>query len=194
VPAVANAPTFTVDELAVALRDARQAQPQLVAGDLNDGREVQRAKGYGYSLLCDLAQKVTFVDQASRADYSSPLEQDAEALFRQTLADRHTRDEVAVIVSKWITSPNRKHGGVFFAGTVSSGVKKGSVVECGVQLRTGSSLRVLVPQQHADALAEATASPFGVVGWIVDRPAAQVRGYTGDAPQAVWVSRLIALE
>ena len=192
--ALVDAPTFTVDELAVALRAAREAQPGLLAGDLKDGRDVQRAKGFGYSLLCDLARKVAFVDKASRADYSGPLEQDAEALFRETLADQHTRDEVAVIVSKWITSPNRKHGGVFFAGTIASGVNKGSVVECGVELGTGTTLTVLVPQHDAESLTEAADGPVGIVGWIVDRPAAQVTGYMGDTPQAIWVSRLISLK
>ena len=193
VPAVREAPTFTADELAVALAAAPKARSALVEGDLDDSREVQRAKGFGYSLLCDLAQKLAFVDKTSRADYVAPLEKEAEAIFRATLADQHTREEVARIVPKWIASPNRKHGGVFFAGTPLSGVDKGSVVECRVDLGGGAALSVLVPQARADRLTE-SARPVAVVGWIVDRPAAQVAGYTGAAPQAIWVSRLIPLD
>ena len=191
--AIVSAPTFTADELAVALRAAQEAQPGLVTGDLNDSRDVQRAKGYSYSILCDLAQKATFVDKSSRAEYVEPLESEVDALFRQTLADQHTRDEVAVIVPKWIASPNRKHGGVFFAGAVVSGTNQGSVVECSVDVGGGTSLIVLVPQQHAELLTD-PGRPVGFVGWIVERPAGQVTGYTGDAPQAIWASRLISLE
>ena len=54
---VVGAPTFTADELAVALQSAKEAQPRLVEGDLRDGRAVQSAKGASYSLLSDLANK-----------------------------------------------------------------------------------------------------------------------------------------
>jgi hypothetical protein len=193
VPNVLNAPSFTADELAVALRLAKEAQPGLVAGDLDDSKEAQRAKGFGYSLLCDLAQKVAFVDKSSRADYIAPLEDEASTLVRQTLADAHTREEVARIVPKWIASANRKHGGVFFAGTLSSGADKGSVVQCAVELEGGTALTVLVPHAQAERLADFV-SPVGIVGWITDKPAEQIAGYTGDVAQAIFVSRIIPLE
>jgi hypothetical protein len=186
-------PAFTADELAVALRTAQDAQPKLVAGKLDDGREVQRAKGFGYSLLCDLAQKAIFVDTATRADYAQALALDAERLFRQTLADAHTRDEVARILPKWISSPHRKQGGVFFAGTVTRQTNKGALVECEVDAAGHGTMIVLVPLEQAKPLADA-AGPVGVVGWIVDEPALRVNGYTGAARQAIWSGSLIALQ
>jgi hypothetical protein len=186
-------PSFTPDELAVALRTAEDAQPKLVEGDLNDGQEVQRAKGLGYSLLCDLAQKSTFVDATSRADYVNSLASKVQGLFRGTLADQQTRAEVAVIVRKWIDSPYRKHGGVFFGGTLALHVDKGSVVECQFDLGNGQMLTVLAPAAAAAQLAESS-HPLGVVGWIVDNPAAHVSGYSGDARQAIWAGQLIPLE
>ena len=191
--AVTNAPVFTADELAVALATAQDAQPGLTAGDLSEGSQVQRRKGYSYSLLCDLAQKAAFVDRTSRADYADSLTNKADELFRQTLVDPHTRDEVARIVSKWIEHPKRTHGGVFFAATVASAVDKGTVVECSADVGAGQRLVVLVPQAHAAQLTE-QGRPLGIIGWILDGPTTQVNGYTGDAPQAVWASRIIALE
>jgi hypothetical protein len=190
---VTNAPAFSADELAVALQAAQEAQPKLVAGSLDDGREVQRAKGFGYSILCDLAQKLAFVDKAQRADYANALTADVERLFQQTLADEHARGEVARILPKWIASPNRKHGGVFFAGTPLESVEKGSVVECQLDAGAGGSIAVLLPPASAEQLADSSQA-VGIVGWIVDSPASHVTGYTGDAPQAIWVSRILALE
>jgi hypothetical protein len=186
-------PSFTADELAVALNTAEDAQPGLVAGDLNDGQQVQRTKGLNYSLLCDLAQKFTFVDAASRTEYVEILARRAEILFRLTLADQHTRGEVAVIVRKWLKSPHRKHGGVFFAGTVARNVEQGSVTECLFDLGDGQTLTVLVPPDAIEKLPD-SAQPLGVIGWIVDNPAEQVGGYTGNAQQAVWAKKLIPLQ
>jgi hypothetical protein len=190
---ILNPPSFTADELAVALETAQQSLPKLVAGDLSDGQKVQRAKGLSYSLLCELAQKAAFVDATSRVEYIKPLANEATALFRQTLTDAHTRDEVALIARKWIESPHRKHGGVFFAGTLINEVDKGSVVECQFDVGGPAPLMVVVPQNNIDQLTQRS-RPLGVVGWIVDSPAEQVSGYTGEAKQAIWASQLIPLE
>ena len=122
---IANAPSYSADELAVALQAAQEEQPKLMAGSLDDGADVRRAKGFGYLRLCDLAQKLAFVDTATRADYANALVTDAERLLQQTLADEHTRGEVARIVPMWIDSPHRKHGGVFFAGSSTAKRRKG---------------------------------------------------------------------
>jgi hypothetical protein len=190
---IANAPSFSADELAVALQNAQEAQPKLVEGNLQDSHEVRRAKGLGYLALCDLAQKLAFVDKATRADYADALGTDAERLFRQTLADKHTRGEVGRILHKWIGSPNRKHGGVFFAGSSLRCAEKGTVEECQFDVGSDETVIVLLPPADAEQLAN-TSKPVGIVGWIVDSPAKIVSGYTGDAPRAIWVSRLLPLE
>ncbi len=192
-PAVAGAPTFTSDALAVALQTAKEAQPGLIRGDLRDGKDVQHAKGYSYSMLCDLADKSTFVETASRPDYVAALQHEADELFRATLADTHARGEVALIIPRWMTYDKRKHGGVFFAGTIVGEVGKGSVVECRIDLGGGQELTILVPKTRAEGLDHA-GRPVGVVGSIVDSPALHVTGYEGDATQAVWVGRIIPLE
>jgi hypothetical protein len=190
---LADAPTFTTDELSAALEEAKKAQPSLVSGNLADSKEVARAKGYSYSILADLAQKSAFVDASAPAETTEPLQQATEELFRQTFSDTHTRNEAAVILPKWLASRNRKHGGVFFAASMTSPENKGSVTECQAELDGGQTITVLVPAAAAERLGESS-RPMAVVGWAVDRPAEQVSGYTGDAPQAIWVSKLIALE
>jgi hypothetical protein len=188
-----NPPSFNADELAVSLRAAQDAQPKLVDGNLDDGREVQRAKGFSYSVLCDLAQKLSFVDATTRVEYAKALEADAVRLFRQTLADAHTRSEIARILPKWLASPHRQHGGVFFAGIISQQSEQGTVIECQVSESASETVVVLVPLAHAEQVANSSA-PVGIVGWIVDSPAEKVSGYTGTAPQAIWAGRLLALE
>ncbi|MCI0335370.1 MAG: hypothetical protein L0228_19350 [Planctomycetes bacterium] len=187
-----NAPLFSADDLRSALETATKAQPQLVTGNFADGKDVQRAKGFGFSMLADLAQKATFVDEAAKRD-AAQLDQEADELFRKTLADVHTRGEVAQILPKWMASPNRKHGGVFFAGSVASQENAGSVIECKVELDGGQTLTILAPSTAATESLE-SAKLMAIVGWIVDKPAEQVSGYTGSAPQAIWAGKIIPLE
>jgi hypothetical protein len=186
---VANAPTFTVDDMKAALQTASEAQPKLVAGNLSDSKDVARAKGYSYSMLADLAQKVTFVDAAAAVD----MLPQADELFKKTLSDAHTRAELAQIVPRWIAATTRKHGGIFLAGSISGAEAKGSVTEASVDLGAAQPLKVLLPPALAEQLATAS-QPVGVVGWILDRPADGVTGYTGDAAQAIFVSRIIPLQ
>jgi hypothetical protein len=186
---LAGAPSFTADDVKAALHLAEEAQPKLVAGNLADSKEVAKAKGYGYSMLADLAQKMTFVDAVAAAD----VLQQANDLFKKTLGEAHTRSELAQIVPRWIAAANRKHGGIFLAGALGSPEVKGSVSESSVDMGDGKTLIVLIPPTVAEQVATAS-QPVGIVGWIVDRPAEQVTGYTGGAAEAIFVSRLIPLQ
>jgi hypothetical protein len=92
----------------------------------------------------------------------------------------------------WLESANRKHGGIFFAGAVQSQLEKGNVVECEFDLG-GQMLLVLVPASRAESLPLA-AEPVAIVGWLVDRPAESVSGYTGNVTQAVWAGHIIPID
>jgi hypothetical protein len=187
---IADTPTFTAESFRGALQAATAAQPQLVAGNFTDGKEVQKKKGYAFSMLAELAQQATFVDRSDRS--SAALEEEADALFRSTLADAHTRGEVAQILPRWIASKNRKHGGVFFAGRVTGQQEAGSVIECNVELDGGQSATVLLPKEAVANLAADKSA--AIVGWIVDEPRSKVDGYAGAATQAIWTTKLIPLE
>jgi hypothetical protein len=190
---VAGAPSFSADELAVALSKAKESQAGLITGNFVDGGEMRRTKGQSYMAFCDLAQKAAFVDRKSNASYASALEREVQDLVRATLADTHAQEEVAHLVPLWIKSTKRTHAGIFFAGRVTNQVDKGTVVECQVDLGGGEPLTVLVAQEQADAI-ESSARPLGVLGWLVDEPSKNVHGYTGDAAQAVWAGHIISLE
>jgi hypothetical protein len=188
-----GAPSFTSNDLSAALDTAKRAQPSLIEGNFTDSKDVARAKGLSYAALADLAQKATFVDAAAQPTEVSPLQQATEDLFRQTLAEPRIRSEVAVILMKWIASPNRKHGGVFFSGNVADKQQAGTVTECRVEFENGESINVLTPSASADAGQDLT-HPQAVVGYIIDQPADKIEGYTGAAKQAVWTNRLVPLE
>jgi hypothetical protein len=190
---IAGAPSFSADELAVTLQKAREAKAGLVTGNFEDSGEVKRTKGQSYMAFCDLARKATFVDRDSNASYASALEREVQDLVRTTLANTHAQEEVAHLVPLWINSTKRTHAGIFFAGRVTNQADKGTVIDCQVDFGGGEPLTVLVPQEQADAI-ESSARPLGVLGWLVDQPAENVHGYTGDAAQAVWAGHIISLE
>jgi hypothetical protein len=73
---IVGAPSFSTDELAVALSKAKEAQAGLITGNFVDGGEVKRTKAQSYMAFCDLAQKATFVDVDSNASYASALERE----------------------------------------------------------------------------------------------------------------------
>jgi hypothetical protein len=187
---ITGAPSFTTDELAASYRAGNEAEPNLVNGNLSDNRETARRKGFSYSILADLAQKLTFV--APDSAESKALRTNGLALFSRILSDTHARDEIAQIVPKWIASPNRKQGGVFFAANVVSNQPQGTVNECNVEFG-GQALPVLLPATAANQ-PKASAAPVAVVGWIVSEPAKTVPGYTGAAPQAVFANELLPIE
>jgi hypothetical protein len=188
---ISGAPDFTSAQLAAAIQAGKDAEPNLVSGNLSDSRDVARRKGFSYSILADLAQKLTFTSPGLSVE-DAKLQQEAEELFRKTLTGQHARDEIAQIVPKWIDSPNRKQGGVFFAGSIQTSQPKGTVVECNIEFG-GQSLPVLLPASAAEQL-QGSAAPVAVVGWIVDDPAKNVPGYTGATPQAVFANKLLPLE
>jgi hypothetical protein len=189
---IVGAPSFSADELAVALSKAKEAQAGLIAGNFDDGAAVKRTKGLSYMAFCDLAQKATFVDKDSNANYASALEREVHELVRTTLADAHAQQELARLVPLWIKSTKRTHAGIFFAGHVTNQSDKGSVVEWNFE-PGGEPLAVLVGQEQAESI-EPSARPLAILGWIVDQPVENVHGYTGDSPQAVWAGHIISLE
>jgi hypothetical protein len=188
-PHIEGAPSYTTEQWSAALTAAREAQAGLENGDLSDPA-VRRTKGLSYAKFCDLAQMSTLCDPAS-GDVEQ-LDRDTQALFQNTLAKAHTRDEVARIADIWIESPNRRHGGVFTTGKLNGGSIIGKMYE--FQLSTENASSMVLLMAHPPEGAESTGQAVAVVGTIVDDPAKRVPGYDGDAPRVIWVSRLIPLD
>jgi TPR repeat protein len=190
---IQGTPSFVLNDVTAALDAAEAALAGLVTGRLVDGKEVARAKGFSYVVMCDLAQKWVFA-QAGRPDQESSMVREKVAEFyKRTLGDAKTRDEVAEITSKWLGFAKRPNGGVFFAGKLAH-VQRGDVVtECGVELSDGRLVAVILPAAAGRTTANVT-SLVGVIGWIAERPTEQVVGYKGKATQAVFTRKLIPLE
>ncbi len=187
-----HGPLFTIEQLATALEAGKTAQERLMTGDLSD-ESVRRTKGMSYAKLCDLAEALTFVDRADPSIESEDAIDGADRLFRETLADPHTRDEVAKIAPIWINSPHRGHGGVFLAGSVSGGQIEGDVYQYELAFDGDKQLALLMPEP-LDSVVESSGHPVGIVGSIVDNPADQISGYTGTAERVIWVTRAIPLD
>jgi hypothetical protein len=187
---ITGAPTYSIEQFDAALRAARDAQPGLLAGELDD-KTVQHTKGLSFGKLCELAETATFIDP-SQSSAAAPTTSAAETLFKDTLADPRIRREVARIVPIWIGSAHRRHGGVFFAGSIVGRNEHGAMTECQVDLGAGTTLSVLAPP------AQISRAGFSrnviVVGSLIDKPAERIAGYSTAAPQVVWASSLIPLE
>jgi hypothetical protein len=140
--------------------------------------------------IADFAQKATFADSADAA----VAQQQSDEFFRKLLSDAHTRDEVAQIVPRWLTHQRRAQNGVFLAGSVKHIDIPGSVIEYTVELNGGPSVIVVVPVTDRSESIGGPKGPIAVAGSIIDKPAEEIPGYTGKAPQVVFAKKLLPLE
>jgi hypothetical protein len=71
----------------------------------------------------------------------------------------------------------------------------GTVIECEVEtgVTNGEPLTFLLSPTLAADVGE-SGEAVGIIGAIIDRPAERISGYTGDAAQAIWISRLFTLD
>ncbi|HEX5471145.1 MAG TPA: hypothetical protein VFW73_04630 [Lacipirellulaceae bacterium] len=188
---IADAPSFTSDQLTAALQAAKDALPKLVVGNLTDGRDVAHAKGTSYMTIADLAQKATFVQPAASPE-AKRLHLQVDEFFRTALSNVHTREEVAQITPKWLSHSPRPQNGVFFAGMITRHEHKGNVDEYSIDLGGGQSLTVLASSPAGSEITDSS-RPVAVAGWIVEKPREQLAGYTGSTAEAVFAQRLIPL-
>ncbi len=189
-PRVTDAPSYTADQVLAALAAARQAKTKLVKGSL-DNPQVRGAKAFGYTRFCELAEALTYAKNEPDSDALAQLGQQAEKLFAATLAGERTRSEVVRIAAIWVNSPNRRSDGVLLTGQLVGRSTLGNVDECQLDVGEGVRITALIPSQQADDLE--LGAKLGIVGTIIDEPGQRVSGYTGGAPQAVWVGRVLRL-
>jgi hypothetical protein len=189
-PRITGIPQYSADQLDAALVAARVAQPGLIDGDLSD-KQAQQTKGLSYSKLAVLAEVQTFVDDDGAAMAGSLSPTAAESLFIETLRDPRVRLEVAQIAPIWITSAHRRHGGIFFAGTIASRLDKGPLVVCTVDTGVGDPLIVVAPAALGPRLP--SGGPIAVVGSLIDNPGERIEGY-GGAERVVWAKSLLPLD
>ena len=178
-----GSPLFTITEFAAALAKARKAESGLVTGDGSDPA-VRKVKGFSYKELCDLAQIVTFCDDASAADRLTQIEHDSTDLFQRVLATPHTR---AMKSHKSPTSgsipPIANTAASSCPGKIHGGEIAGDMYEYGLSTEAGGEVKILVPKPLDTHLA-ADGKSVGIVGSIIDQPAQKISGYIGNSPRA----------
>lgn len=178
--AILDAPQYTAAQLQQYTAAAEAAGPALIAGG-----DIDRAKGSSYATIAKLAEALTFGEGAADASWNYSARQ----VFPPLFATQQAQGQISQIAGFWLTSPKRKHGGIFFCGTPDAGRQAGSVAEYQFTLPGGQSLTVLTPETLADNV---TGAPtVAVIGSVVYKPAERIEGYTGDEAVVIWSENLL---
>jgi hypothetical protein len=187
-PTLKRVPEFNLDDLQVATTEATAYAPGLLEGDFAQS-ETRKVKGAAYAKLAHLAQVLAGLDpNVAGHALVAPAQQVFPPLFQES----RQRAENSLIAEKWITSANRKHGGIFFCGQPDEGVERGSVVEYHVQLPSRNSLPVFTTEK-LDFDSYSNAQSVGVVGYLLEDASRQIEGYNGQTTQGVWAAFLFPI-
>ncbi|MEM9184892.1 MAG: hypothetical protein AAGB00_00180 [Planctomycetota bacterium] len=188
---IAGAPQYSAADLKLALSGADQARAELRNHSLAAGDSLALV-GRSYAKLCEVAQVMAF----AAPDRSHPdmmiQRLESQDLFLRLFRSQHARDDSRQIATRWLSWPDRPHGGVFFAGLPVDARSAGSVYEYQFELGSGAQVAVLSPTPfRTKRFIDATS--IGVVGCVIEAPADRIEGYVGQAPRAVWVAHIIPL-
>lgn len=184
-------PSHDHNALAVSLVGANAAKSELASLSLSDGHH--EAVGRSYAKLCEVANVLSSLEDDSTHSEMRMTRLQAQDLFRQLFRYAHVREDTRLVAQRWVSWNQRAHGGVFFAGEPKGMVKIGSVFETRFTLSDGQEVVVLCEESFAGKRFK-DAVEIGIVGEVVDSPATQIQGYTGEAEQAVWAARTYALK
>jgi hypothetical protein len=185
-----GAPSYSSADLARATEVAKGAMPALLNGRLSDAA-LRRDKALSYATICRLAHVLTFYD-AEGADYDMSLKLEAqEQVFKRMMLDPWNRQDIGEIAGFWLDSPNRQVG-IFFAGQLGRARATGPVFEYRVTLDDGRQIPVVRRKRFAETRF-AGADAVGVIGEVIDQPAARIAGYDGDAEWVVWAENVVPI-
>lgn len=174
---------YTIDQLSEVLRGADDARAVMCDKSLAANPEAARELGSAYGKLCQVAQVLTFVEDASADRELTTLE--AKELYIRLFTFDHARSDSRAMASRWLAWPERANGGVFFSGALKGAKPMGSVSELRVTLSDGEVVSVLTDEQ-LDPARFFGGTEIGVVGCVVEDPVNRVEGYKGVAERAVW--------
>lgn len=186
-----GAPTYGPDDISALLAQADSARAVMATKSLSEPAAAAEL-GSAYAKLCQLAQTLTFLEPGEIGSATDMRSMEAQDVFRRLFFSAHARTDASQIAARWMGWTKRPHGGVFFVGTPGAPRFTGSLYETPVTLAGGGPVTVLSPRPLAPDVPR-TSDSFAVVGCVVEEPAKRVRGYTGDAPRAVWVGYVLPL-
>ncbi|TWT85312.1 hypothetical protein Pla123a_01190 [Posidoniimonas polymericola] len=181
---------YRVEQLAGVLVGADDARRTMSEKSLAVTPEAARELGSAYGKLCQVAQVLTFTDNASGSRELTALE--AKELFIRLFAYGHARSDSCAMASRWLAWSQRANGGIFFAGDLIGASKAGEVYEYRLRL-SPSELVAVLSDEPIDPNRFHLKNQMGVVGCVIEDPAARVQGYTGKADRAVWACHTIPL-
>ncbi|MEM6799329.1 MAG: hypothetical protein AAF589_07425 [Planctomycetota bacterium] len=191
-PLIAGAPRYGILELENALVGAEEARTELAGHSLAEPNSLALV-GRSYAKLCELAQVLSFLDRDGSHPDMMLRRLEATDIFGRLFRHEHSRSDTEQVAIRWLNWGQRPHGGVFFAGIPESKGPAGSVYEYRFRLADQQLVTVITPEPIA-AKRFLTAEAIGLVGCVIESPKERVAGYTGDAQQAVWVTRTVALD
>jgi hypothetical protein len=183
---LSGVPVLSYAEFDAALRQAR-AMDASVDSSVNPQTD-KRAQQQFYVHMAELARNVTFLDRGT-PEAAEGL-RSAEEFLESIAASPLKLKILGVGAAGWINYKARPTTGIAFAGTVRQIDRQGNTYETKVELagRPGSFLDILSqadPREDPRARFE-IGDMVVVLAIIVDDPASQVAGYTGNLPLATW--------
>ena len=185
---VIDAPSYTPSELGIAFGAALEAKQ---AWDAATDATQRTAARELYASLCEVAEKITFVDMS---DGRAQSRLDSVMGLLMDLGDNQREYSlVAAAGGSWIALEQRSSDGVLIAGTVESIERQGQLYETRVKLATRaapvysvmSQVNPLEPGEGQPAAYD-EGSRVLILGMIVDYPELKLGGYEGAEPLVVW--------
>lgn len=191
-PQVANAPSYSMDQLAMALEQVQKRERSFASARLDDPN-TRGTLANAYIAYCDLAEALTYVqDEPNRADRMMIL-LNSKDVFRVAVWDKKKRLDVSRLAKFWAEKSDRPHNGIFITGQLTSVHRQGSVQEYQMESDMGEPWVFVMPKR-IDRRIFSVGVNLVVAGSLVTDPAQRIPGYAGNAQTVIWASSVKALD
>ena len=177
---LADPPSYTSDELGVALKKANESLEA-------DGDSISDQT---YGMLCQMAEKFTFLDSSRGANQLSSRTSAVRKLIEKIGGNPANLDKIGFQAGGWCLNKNRQSNGVLLAGTVDKTISDDNAHGAHVQL--AASGKTILIASHRPIRASADDSVM-VLGSIVDNPAENLVGFETQQPFVVWAGTTIKI-
>lgn len=194
---IRNAPIYEPTELGQAYGAAMTAKQ---AWSNSNGATPEERRVLGtefYEALCDMAEKITFVDVG---DSTIGSRRDAVMGLLRDIGDNDTDYRLAGILGeRHFDAINRSTAGIVIAGTVVGIEKEGELYNTRVELATRGEEKPIhsimsrinpleppAPEGQEPVQAYQVGSKVLICGSIIELPDIRLGGYEGDEPTVIW--------
>jgi len=172
-----NTTAAEFEQLVASARDSAQV---LIDGDLLT-RESFRAMGHAYIALCQLAERIDFVQAANLNAAARDEALSAQALFRALAKQASVQNDLALIASRWWQHQDRSNRGIYLVGKLLSVEAHGSYILGQMSVVHGGEPTLIPVLLPAGSTFQA-GDRIGVVGTILDQPSNEIPDLPADLP------------